>query len=96
MYDECSQGVFDPFFCNPVLMDYSWSQILGGLFSVGFSCLLLRCIVYFSSSLSCFKELAFVIFVLLPSGGTGAGMENIKIVLNYSYADSYLYPPIGK
>lgn len=45
---------------------------------------------------SYFKELSFVIFMLLLSGDTGVGMESIKIVLSYRYADSFLYPPIGK
>lgn len=45
---------------------------------------------------SYFKELSFVIFMLLLSGNTGVGMESIKIVLSYRYADSFLYPPIGK
>jgi len=52
--------------------------------------------VHFSSSLRYFKELFFVIFVLLLPGETGVGMEKVKVVLNYRYADSFLYPPVGK
>lgn len=80
MYDECSQGIFGPVFCNPVLIELwlvsdNWRTIFCRiLMFTGKVCM------HFSSLKYLNEQPFFVIFMLLLSGRTGAGMGNFKVV----------------